>query len=86
MRAPLSDSCDDVFDAIANPSVVGRLCENDRHVLVARYVERRTTDEIAATLRVLPRVVQQRLARALRSMRRALSDELFELAREGLRS
>lgn len=85
MRAP-SDSGDDVFDAIANPSVVDQLCGPDRDVLVARYVEHRTIDEIAAQLSVLPRVVQQRISRALRSMQRALSDELLALARGGLRS
>jgi DNA-directed RNA polymerase specialized sigma24 family protein len=80
--APSSGERREVHDAIATISASDDLCESDRVMLFQHYVENRTIEQIAATERLLPRVVRQQMNRALQSMRRALSVELDRLERE----
>ena len=58
--------------AVAVRVAVGRLPASQREVVELSYFARRTTSEIAALLRVGPRVVHHRLARAKEALKRLL--------------
>jgi RNA polymerase sigma-70 factor (ECF subfamily) len=57
---------------------LARLGERDREVLVLRYLERLSTEELAAVLGLTPAGVKTRQLRALQRLRDLLGDDLAE--------
>lgn len=56
-------------------SAIGRMAQRDREVLVLRYLEDRSVDEIAAMLSLRRNAVDARLTRARRRMRELMESE-----------
>ncbi len=55
------------------PAAIARLPERQRHVLVARYYESRTFDEIATALEIRPATARSLLRHAIAQLRRRMS-------------
>jgi RNA polymerase sigma-70 factor (ECF subfamily) len=59
-------------------AILGQLAEGDREVLVLRYLEHLSTQELAAVLGLTPAGVKTRQLRALRRLRDLLGDDVEE--------
>jgi RNA polymerase sigma-70 factor (ECF subfamily) len=59
-------------------AILGQLAEDDREILVLRYLEHLSTQELAAILGLTPAGVKTRQLRALRRLRDLLGDDVAE--------
>jgi RNA polymerase sigma-B factor len=65
---------EELEDLLVLPELIGRLPERERRIVLLRYVEELTQDEIAARMRISQMHVSRLLRRAIERMRCQLVD------------
>ena len=65
---------EELEDLLVLPELIGRLPERERRIVMLRYVEELTQDEIAARMRISQMHVSRLLRRAIERMRHQLVD------------
>jgi len=66
---------EELEDLLVLPELIGRLPERERRIVLLRYVEELTQDEIAARMQISQMHVSRLLRRAIERMRCQLVDQ-----------